>query len=84
MIPYKWKFWKRKKSKTRPKPAELTVAVAITGYDEFEEKLQKMEQAIEALGAACDRAGEGFSDICERVEITYNYHITTTTKADDI
>ena len=83
MIPYKWKFWKRKKPKATAKPAKLTVAVAITDYDEFMGKVQKMEQAIEALGAACDRAGEGFSDICERVEITYNYHITTT-KVDDI
>lgn len=84
MIPYNWRFWKRWKRKKlgpkQPKPAELTLNVAIEGHDEFIEKLQAMELAIIAFGAAAGQASEHISAACEKFAVTYNYNITSKTE----
>lgn len=75
MIPYKWKFWRRKKTHEHPQPAELTLNVAITGYDEFMSRLQEMEMAMESFGATCEAAGQKADGIFNKLEMTYNYHL---------
>jgi len=69
--PFCWMERRRKK----PKPAELTIAVAITGADEFTEKLRKMEQTIESFGVACERAGEKADGVLEKLVTNYNITI---------
>jgi len=76
MIPYRWQFWKRwRKKKPEPKrtqPAELTLNVAIEGYERFMEKLSEMEKAIETFGAVAEQASKHLDAACERFAITYN------------
>ena len=87
MVPYKWKFWKRKKPKVKPtQPAELMIDVTITGYDKFINQMQEMEKLIKAFGVVCEQAGEKADSVFDKLEITYktfNYHISTAEPTDD-
>ena len=71
--PFCW--MERRKRMEPPEPAEITLDVAVTGYEEFMRQLQEMEKAMEFFGMACERAGEKADGVFDKLEITYNYHI---------